>query len=286
MIIKTHSRPSGKCSFGLSAKNKQMRLEAKRAAVEFHDLTVSYDKKPVLWNIDMTLPQGAMTGIIGPNGAGKSTLIKAAMKLMPIGSGYVRLFDKPVDEVRKRVSYVPQRESVDWDFPTSVMDVVLMGRYAGLGLLKRPGKSDREIAKQCLEKVGMQAYSKRQISQLSGGQQQRVFLARALAQEADLYFMDEPFAGVDAATETAILEILKDLTRLGKTVVVIHHDLQSAAQFFDWIVLLNMRLVAVGPIANVFTQDLLQKAYGGKLTVLAEISELIKKRAVPTREKY
>ncbi len=263
-----------------------MKVEAENPAVEFHDLTVSYDRKPVLWDIDMTLPQGALIGIIGPNGAGKSTLIKAAMDLLPLGSGYVRLFDQPLEKVRDRVSYVPQRETVDWDFPTSVMDVVLMGRYAKLGLLKRPAKADKEIAINCLRKVGMEMYLKRQISQLSGGQQQRVFLARALAQEADLYFMDEPFSGVDAATETAILEVLQELTAQGKTVIVVHHDLQSAAEFFDWIVLLNMRLVAVGPIEKVFTTDLLQETYGGKLTVLSEVSELIKKRSMPSREKY
>jgi len=263
-----------------------MNVKVETPAVEFHDLTVSYDKKPVLWNIDMTLPQGAITGIIGPNGAGKSTLIKAAMGLLPLGSGHVRIFDQQLNKVRQRVSYVPQRESVDWDFPTSVLDVVLMGRYARLGLLKRPGRADKNVAMSCREQVGMQAFVNRQISQLSGGQQQRVFLARALAQEADLYFMDEPFAGVDAATETAILEILKALTASGKTVIVVHHDLQSAAEFFDWVVLLNMRLIAVGPIEQVFTQPLLQQTYGGRLTVLSEISELIKKRKVPSREKY
>ncbi|MEN0006808.1 MAG: metal ABC transporter ATP-binding protein [Bacteroidota bacterium] len=263
-----------------------MKIDAPHPAVEFHDLTVSYDKKPVLWNIDMTLPKGALIGIVGPNGAGKSTLIKAAMGLLPLGSGYVRIFDQPLDEVRQRVSYVPQRETVDWDFPTSVLDVVLMGRYGKLGLFRRPRKADKALAMECLRKVGMEAFVKRQISQLSGGQQQRVFLARALAQEADLYFMDEPFAGVDAATETAILGVLKELTAAGKTVIVVHNDLQSAAEFFDWIILLNMRLVAVGPISQVFTSDLLQEAYGGKLTVLAEISELIKKRSVPSREKY
>jgi manganese/zinc/iron transport system ATP- binding protein len=256
------------------------------AAVEFHDLTVSYDKKPVLWNIDMELPQGALIGIVGPNGAGKSTLIKSAMGLLPLGSGYVRIFDRPLEEVRQRVSYVPQRGSVDWDFPTSVLDVVLMGRYAQLGLLRRPRKADKDIAMEALRKVGMEAFTKRQIAQLSGGQQQRVFLARALAQQADLYFMDEPFAGVDAATETAILEVLQELATAGKTVIVVHHDLQSAAEFFDWIVLLNMRLVAAGPIQEVFTSALLQETYGGKLTVLAEISELIQKRNVPSREKY
>lgn len=255
-------------------------------AVEFHDLTVSYEKKPVLWNIDMNLPKGALIGIIGPNGAGKSTLIKAAMGLLPLGSGYVRIFDKPLNEVRNSVSYVPQRESVDWDFPTSVFDVVLMGRYGKMGLFKRPRKADIEIAHDCLKKVGMQAFDNRQISQLSGGQQQRVFLARALAQEADIYFMDEPFAGVDAATESAILAVLRALTKEGKTVIVVHHDLQSAAEFFDWIVLLNMRLVASGPISEVFNHKLLQDTYGGKLTVLAEISELVRKRQIPSREKY
>ncbi len=263
-----------------------MKIEAKDPVVEFHDLTASYDKKPVLWNIDMTLPQGALIGIIGPNGAGKSTLIKAAMGLLPLASGYVRLFDRPLDEVRRRVSYVPQRETVDWDFPTAVLDVVLMGRYGRLGLLARPGKADREIARECLRKVGMEAFARRQISQLSGGQQQRVFLARALAQEADLYFMDEPFSGVDAATESAILSILQEMTAQQKTVVVVHHDLQSAAEFFDWIVLLNMRLVASGPIEKVFTPDLLQETYGGKLTVLSEVGELVRKRQIPSREKY
>ena len=263
-----------------------MKVEARDPVVEFHDLTVSYFKKPVLWNIDMTLPKGALIGIIGPNGAGKSTLIKAAMGLLPLGSGYVRMFDQALDDVRHRVSYVPQRESVDWDFPTSVLDVVLMGRYAKLGLWKRPSKKDKQIALDCLEKVGMQDYIKRQISQLSGGQQQRVFLARALAQEADLYFMDEPFAGVDAATEAAILGILQELTAQGKTVIVVHHDLQSAAEFFDWIILLNLRLIASGPIDQVFTNKLLQETYGGKLTVLAEIGELVRKRQMPSREKY
>lgn len=263
-----------------------MRYEPEHPVIEFHDLTVSYDKKPVLWNIDMSLPAGQLIGIIGPNGAGKSTLIKAAMGLLPLGSGYVKIFDQPLDKVRERVSYVPQRESVDWDFPTSVLDVVLMGRYGKLGLFKRPRKSDKEVAMNCLRKVGMDAYVDRQISQLSGGQQQRVFLARALAQDADVYFMDEPFAGVDAATESAILEVLRELSKQGKTVVVVHHDLQSAAEFFDWVVLLNMRLVSSGPIDKVFTNEQLQETYGGKLTVLAEVGELVRKRQIPSREKY
>lgn len=262
------------------------RIKPKKSAVEIHDLTVSYERKPVLWNVDTDLPEGAITGIIGPNGAGKSTLIKAAMGLLPLASGYVRLFDEPLNAVRKRVSYVPQRGSVDWDFPTTVKDVVLMGRYGKLGLFKRPRKADQDIAHQALQKVGMDGFVDRQIAQLSGGQQQRVFLARALAQEADLYFMDEPFAGVDAATESAILEVLRELTNEGKTIVVVHHDLQSAAEFFDWIVLLNMRLVASGPINEVFTPELLQETYGGKLTVLSEIGDMVSKREFPNREKY
>lgn len=279
-------RKSGIWHLASEYKNQKMKIEAKNPVVEFHDLTVSYHKKPVLWNIDMTLPRGALIGIIGPNGAGKSTLIKAAMGLLPLASGYVRIFDQPIEKVRDRVSYVPQRETVDWDFPTSVLDVVLMGRYAKLGLLRRPGKADKELAMNCLEKVGMEAFVDRQISQLSGGQQQRVFLARALAQEADLYFMDEPFAGVDAATETAILSILQEIAAQDKTVIVVHHDLQSAAEFFDWIVLLNMRLVASGPIERAFTNELLQETYGGKLTVLAEVGELVRKRQIPSRERY
>jgi len=254
-------------------------------AVEVHDLTVTYHKKPVLWGIDLTLPKGALVGIIGPNGAGKSTLLKAMLDLVPLGSGYVRLLDQPLDQVRQKVSYIPQRESVDWDFPASVMDVVLMGRYGRLGLFNRPGKKDRQIAAQCLEQVGMTAFKNRQISQLSGGQQQRVFLARALAQQADIYFMDEPFAGVDATTEKAILALLQDMTAAGKTVVVVHHDLQSALQFFNWVVLLNMRLVASGPTEKAFTTALLQETYGGKLTLLTELGELVSKKQFPAREK-
>jgi manganese/zinc/iron transport system ATP- binding protein len=187
--------------------------------------------------------------------------------------------------VREKVSYVPQRESVDWDFPASVLDVVLMGRYGKVGLLKRLRQSDKEIALDCLRKVNMEAYQNRQISQLSGGQQQRVFLARALAQKADLYFMDEPFAGVDASTEASIIALLKEMKSQGKTVIVVHHDLQSAQEYFDWIVLLNMRLVASGKTEEVFTPELLQEAYGGKLTLLTEMARLVKKGEYPAREK-
>ncbi|MFD2512583.1 metal ABC transporter ATP-binding protein [Pontibacter locisalis] len=261
-----------------------MILQVDNPVVEVHDLTVSYDRKPVLWGVDLTIPAGALVGVIGPNGAGKSTLIKAMMNLLPSGSGYVRIFNKPIDEIRKRISYVPQRESVDWDFPASVFDVVLMGRYGNLGLFKRPRKADKDAAMEALEKVGMQSFANRQISQLSGGQQQRVFLARALAQNADLYFMDEPFAGVDIATETAIIELLRTMREQGKTVIVVHHDLQSAAEYFDWVVLLNMRLVASGPTEKVLTQELLEHTYGGKLTVLSKVGDLLRKQEFPSRE--
>lgn len=252
--------------------------------LEVHDLTVSYSRKPVLWGIDFTLPPGSIAGIVGPNGAGKSTLLKAIMGLVPLSSGYVKLFDRPLSDVRGRVSYVPQRESVDWDFPVSVLDVVLMGRYEKLGLLRNPGKRDRAIALDCLEKMGMSAFANRQISQLSGGQQQRVFLARALAQEADIYFMDEPFAGVDAATEQAIISLLKGMAEVHKTIVVVHHDLESARAYFDWIVLLNMRLVAAGPTEQVFTNEIIQQAYGGRLNLLSQVGDLLEKREFPSRE--
>lgn len=253
-------------------------------ALEIHDLTVAFDRKPVLWNIDLTIPQGKLVGIIGPNGAGKSTLIKSIMGLLKLSSGYIKLFDANVNSVRKRISYVPQRESVDWDFPASVLDVVMMGRYGKLGLFKRPRKADRDVAMDCLKKVGMEAYMNRQISQLSGGQQQRTFLARALAQQADIYFMDEPFAGVDAATETTIIQLLRDMTLAKKTVIVVHHDLQSVAEYFDWVILLNTRLIAHGPTVTTFTSQNLQEAYGGKLTLLSEVGDLIRRERFPNRE--
>ena len=247
--------------------------------LEFHDLTVAYHKRPVLWGIDLEISAGQLVGIIGPNGAGKSTLIKAAMGLLPLNSGGVKVFGEPIKKNLKRVGYVPQRESVDWDFPVSVMDVVLMGRYGHLGLMRRPAKKDRDIARDCLEKVKMLPYANRQISNLSGGQQQRVFLARALAQESDIYFMDEPFAGVDAATETAIVAILHELKERGKTLLVVHHDLPTAKEYFDSLLLLNMRVVAFGPTEEVFKYDLLQSTYGGRLTILSEVAEAVREKS-------
>jgi manganese/zinc/iron transport system ATP- binding protein len=245
------------------------------APLEIHDLTVAYHKKPVLWGVDLEVPAGQLIGIIGPNGAGKSTLIKACMGLLPTQSGWVKVFGQPLADAPTRVGYVPQRESVDWDFPVSVMDVVLMGRYGRLGLMRRPGKVDREIARECLDRVKLLPYANRQISNLSGGQQQRVFLARALAQQADLYFMDEPFVGVDAATETAIVSVLGELRDQGKTLLVVHHDLPTARSYFDSLLLLNMNVVAFGPTENVFTAENLQKTYGGRLTILSEVASTL-----------
>lgn len=241
-------------------------------ALELHDLTVSYAKKPVLYGVDVQVPQGALVGIIGPNGAGKSTMIRAIMGLTPISGGWVRVFGETFEKSRHRVGYVPQREQVDWDFPVNVMDVVLMGRYGRRGWLRRVTKEDKKIAEESLDKVGMLPFRNRQIANLSGGQQQRVFLARALAQQSDFYLMDEPFAGVDATTERAIVTLLQDLQSQGKTILVVHHDLTTAKEYFDHLLLLNMRLVAFGKTEDVFTMEQLQKTYGGRLTILSDVA--------------
>lgn len=235
-----------------------------------NDLTVAYHRKPVLWDIEMTLPEGRLVAVVGPNGAGKSTLIKAVLGLVPRASGAVTIYGKSYEAQRHLVGYVPQRESVDWDFPVNALDVVAMGLYRKIGWLRPVGKQHRRSALEALDKVGMANYAERQISQLSGGQQQRVFLARALAQDALLYFMDEPFAGVDVATERAIIALLKELKAAGKTCVVVHHDLQTVPTYFDHVVLLNMRLVAAGPVATVFNEENLKKTYGGRLTLLSQ----------------
>lgn len=246
-------------------------------ALEVHDLTVAYHRKPVLWNVDFTMPEGNLVGIIGPNGAGKTTLIKAALGLVPIASGHVEIYGDPYTQQRGLVGYVPQRESVDWEFPVTVRDVVTMGLYGRLGWFKRPGKKERELADQRLAEVGLTDFAHRQIRQLSGGQQQRVFLARALAQDAQVYFMDEPFAGVDAATEAAIIQLLRTLRAAGKTVFVVHHDLQTVREYFDQVILLNMRLVACGAVDDTFTTLNLQRTYGGRLTILEEAAEAVRK---------
>jgi manganese/zinc/iron transport system ATP- binding protein len=237
-------------------------------AIQVTDLTVAYRDKPVLWDVDLDVPEGLLLAIVGPNGAGKTTLIKAILGLIKPAAGQVLIYGKPYLQQRHLVGYVPQRGSVDWDFPTTVLDVVTMGRYGALGWLKRPGSRERQQALEALEKVDMSAYAHRQISQLSGGQQQRVFLARALVQDARVYFMDEPFQGVDAVTERAIVTLLQELRTAGKTVVVVHHDLQTVPEFFDWVTLLNVRRVASGPVGEVFTEENLRLAYGGRVGFL------------------
>jgi manganese/zinc/iron transport system ATP- binding protein len=246
-----------------------------RCPVAIHDMTVAYNRKPVLWDVDLDVPEGTLVGIIGPNGAGKSTLIKAVLDLIPRASGDVMIYGKPYREQSEHVAYVPQRESVDWDFPVDALDVVTMGRYARIGWCRPVTREHREHAREALERVGMADYAHRQISQLSGGQQQRVFLARALAQDADIYFMDEPFAGVDAATEKIIVEILRGLRSSGKTVLAVHHDLQTVPEYFDQLIMLNMRVVAVGATKHVFTRDNLHKTYGGRLTLLDEAAQAV-----------
>jgi manganese/zinc/iron transport system ATP- binding protein len=245
------------------------------ALLDIHDVTVAYHRRPVLWDVDLTIDEPQLAAIVGPNGAGKSTLIKAALGLVPMASGRVEIFGQPVARVRQRIGYVPQRESVDWDFPVSVLDVVLMGTYGQLGWIRRPGKSQRDWARHCLERVGLASYERQQIGQLSGGQQQRVFLARALAQKAEIYFMDEPMAGVDAATERTIFQVLHELREAGKTIIAVHHDLRTVRQYFDYVVLLNVRLVAAGPRPLVFTPENLHKTYGGRLALLDAASEAV-----------
>lgn len=228
-------------------------------------LTVSYGEKPVLFSVEFVTPPGSMVAIVGPNGAGKSTLVKAALGIVPRISGEVQAFGFPYKQARHRIAYVPQRASVDWDFPATVLDVVLMGLYREIGFLRFSNRKHRERAIECLDRVGMAALAHRQIGQLSGGQQQRVFLARALAQQADLYIMDEPFAGVDAATERAIVAVLKELNAAGKTIICVHHDLATVTDYFDHVLLINLRKIAAGPVATTFTAENLQATYGGRL---------------------
>ncbi len=238
------------------------------AAIEVRDLTVAYAQQPVLWDIDLDVPSGILMAVVGPNGAGKTTLLKAILGLIRPVAGDVRILGNPYSAGRGLVAYVPQRGSVDWDFPTTVLDVVLMGLYGRLGWIRRPGRPERETAMRALDQVGMGAYADRQISRLSGGQQQRVFLARALVQNARIYLMDEPFQGVDATTERAIVEVLRTLRNQGKTVLVVHHDLQTVAEYFDWMLLLNVRRIACGPVDEVFTEANLRAAYGGRVAIV------------------
>jgi len=248
------------------------------AALSVHDMTVAYDGRAVLWDVELDIPRGVVAAIVGPNGAGKSTLLRAVMDLIPRVSGSALVLGGAYEQNRRRVAYVPQRESVDWDFPVSALDVACMGLYPRMGWFKRVGAKEREAGLAALDRVGIRDLAHRHISRLSGGQQQRTFLARALAQDAELYLMDEPFAAVDAATEAAIVSVFHELRARGKTVVAVHHDLQSVRDYFDHVVLLNMRLIAAGPTAEVFTPENLQRTYGGRLTLLSEAADALRHR--------
>lgn len=247
-------------------------------AIEVHDLTVTYRHLPVLWAVDFKIPVGTISCIIGPNGAGKSTLLKSIMGLLPKASGDIKIMHQDLEKMRSLIAYVPQKEEVDWDFPISVEDVVLMGRSARTPFYKRPSKSDILIAKEALTKLGMQEFADRQIRELSGGQQQRVFLARALAQEAQIYLLDEPFAGVDVTTETVIVKLLRELSLAGKTIICVHHDLSTVNDYFDWTIMLNLRLIAAGPSKQVFTQEKIQQTYSGRLRLMDEVAQQLRAR--------
>lgn len=246
-------------------------------ALEASHLTVCYEKKPAIWEANLSIPTGSMAGIVGPNGAGKSTFLKAVLGIIPPTSGNVKFFDLPYKKVKRRVAYVPQRESVDWDYPISAREVVLMGLYKQIGMCRWITKDHRKQADEALERVNMLSLAERQIGELSGGQQQRVFLARALVQKASLYIMDEPFAGIDATTEKVILELMKDLKAKGSTVLCVHHDLPTVADYFDHLTLLNLSVVASGSTETVFTKEELTKCYGGRLDLLTKLTDSLTK---------
>ena len=260
--------------FSNSLKWRDMNTEP---AIEISDLTVAYERKPVLWEINLSVAQGVLGGIVGPNGAGKSTLIKAILELVPRVSGSIKVLGQPIGPQRHRIAYVPQRESVDWDFPSTVLDVVLMGMYREIGWFRRTRREHRQRAIEALERVGIADLKDRQISQLSGGQQQRTFLARALVQSSDIMLLDEPFAAVDAATEQSIIQVLGQQRDLGKTILVVHHDLHTVPQYFDHVLLINVHAVAWGPIEQVFTEENLKRTYGGRLTILEEVAEAMRR---------
>lgn len=240
-------------------------------ALEIKNLTVSYEQHPVIRSISVPIKSKQIVGIIGPNGAGKSTLLKAIMGLLPLDSGTISIFGKSAETAKHLIAYIPQRNEVDWNFPVVVRDVVMMGRYKDIGTFKRPGKADKDIVEKSLKDMGMEAYADRQIGELSGGQQQRVFLARALAQKTDILMLDEPFIGVDAATENSIWEMMRRLKSRGKTILVVNHDLTNMVKKYDSLLLLNQRLVAYGKPSTVFRQENINKAYGGRLTLLEEV---------------
>lgn len=243
--------------------------------ISIKNLTVSYDRKVALRSVNLDVVTNGVIGIIGPNGAGKSTLIKGILQLIAFDSGRIRIFGKPVEDVRKDIAYVPQKESIDWDFPVTVADLVMMGRYAHLNLFQWPSAEDRRIVDESLDRVGMIEYKDRQIGQLSGGQQQRIFIARALAQQADIFLLDEPFVGVDASTETTIINLIKEVNRTGRLIIIVHHDLSKVTEYFDQLIMINQRLIAFGPTDEVFTPEMLKRTYGGRLTILQKSETIL-----------
>ncbi|MEI8328533.1 MAG: metal ABC transporter ATP-binding protein [Chlamydiia bacterium] len=247
-------------------------------ALSISQLSVNYDKVQVLWDINFTIPQGKIVGVIGPNGAGKSSLLKALLQMIDPLSGKVEFFGLPFKKARGRIAYVPQRSAIDWDFPITAIEVVMMGLYAKKGFFSWYGSKGKSSALQALATVGMAAFADRQINQLSGGQQQRVFIARALMQDADIYFMDEPFSGVDMATEQSMIHVLRDLKAQGKTLLLVHHDLNTVYEYFDWVVMLNTSLIACGPVEQVCTTESLADTYGKESALLAEAMKLSLKR--------
>ena len=249
-----------------------------KPAIKVEQLSVNYDKTPVLWDVHFEIPEGKLVGIVGPNGAGKSTLLKALLEMTRPLSGHIEFFGVPYKKARHRIAYVPQRSSVDWDFPITAFEVVLMGRYGKLGLFKWPKVADKEAARHALDLVGMLPFADRQISQLSGGQQQRLFIARALLQDADLYLMDEPFAGVDMATEKAIISLMDNLKVQGKTLLVVHHDLTTVDTYFDWVIMLNTCLIASGPVSDVFHSENILRTYGRTSGLLDEAAKLVQNK--------
>lgn len=264
--------------------NQDLKTHDLPFAISVSEMTMSYDRNLVLWNIDFDIPKGKMVGLIGPNGAGKSTLLKALMDVVKPISGKALFFGQPFDKSYKRIAYVPQKSSVDWTFPITAFELVLMGRFGRLGLFSRPKQADKEAVERALERVGLADFAHRQISQLSGGQQQRLFLARSLVQEADIYLMDEPFAAVDMATEKAIVALLKDLQSAGKTLFIVHHDLNTVEEYFDWILMLNTCVIAQGPVQEVFCTETIKKTYGKNLLLLDEANRLSQMKSKGERE--
>lgn len=246
-----------------------------KQAIEADSLFVHYDKTAVLWDVSFTIPTGVLLGVLGPNGAGKSTLLKGALGLVKPLTGKIDFFGEPLEKSRSKIAYVPQRESVDWDFPITALEVVLMGRYSRLPWFRRSlRQADIEAGHQALNLVGMTPFAERQIGELSGGQQQRLFLARALVQDPDLFLLDEPFAGVDLSTEKMLIALLKQLRDKGKTVVVVHHDLPTVGEYFDWTLLLNTRLIACGPVGEVFHRDNICRTFGKSAPLFDEAVNL------------